>query len=269
MLPSGRNRRFDPGTPDSAGFADFPAAILCAVCGRVDCAGCTRAPVVRVGARTPWEAGSGSLIGRLWRTARLATVDGESFFAGLGDGSMTAAFTFAVVCEFLAIASIATVCSLLAYAFAPGFVAALLADGPARRMILTTFAIGIPTVTFLMVAIHALWAGGLELGLRFAGAEGQARHCLRYALYSCGWDLVTSPFGFFAGCVGGGFAMAAAELRAAVRVPRPATFAYVGRARGMTAARSRRALLVAGTLTGSVVLFCVGALGVTVVVAMM
>lgn len=268
MSRRGRNPSFDPKTPDSAAYAEVPAAILCASCGRVDCAGCIRESAPP-GASTPWERRSGSLFKRLWQTARMATVDGETFFADLGDGSVGAAFGFAIACEFFAIASLATCFSIAWYLAAPGFVNALLADAQARQMLLLTFGAGVPLVALLMVAIHVLWAGGLELGLRFAGAKGQARHCLRYALYSCGWDLVTSPFGFFAGCIEGGFDVATAELRAAVRIPRRATFAYVGRARGMPMVSARRALLVAGTLTGSVVLFCVGALGVTLVVAMM
>jgi hypothetical protein len=268
MSLRGRIPSFDPPTPDSAAYAEVPAAILCASCGRVDCAGCVRdsAPA---GARTPWENPSGPLFRRLWQTARMTTVDGETFFADLGDGSVGAAFWFAVACEFFAIGSLATVFSLAWYLVAPAFVGTLLADDSARRMLLVTFGAGVPLLALSMVAVHVLWAGGLEIGLRFAGARGQARHCLRYALYSCGWDLVTSPFGFFAGCLEGGFDVATSELRAAVRIPRIATFAYVGRARGMPMVSARRALLVAGTLTGSVVLFCVGALGVTFVVAMM
>jgi hypothetical protein len=268
MSLRGRIPSFDPPTPDSAAYAEVPAAILCASCGRVDCTGCVRASVP-VGSSTPWENDSGPLFRRLWQTARMATVDGETFFADLGDGRVAAAMWFAFTCEFLAIGSLATVFSLAAYLVAPAFVASLMADDAARRMLLVTFTAGVPLVASCMVAIHVLWAGGLELGLRFVGARGQARHCLRYALYSCGWDLVTSPFGFFAGCLEGGFDVATAELRAAVRIPRIATFAYVGRARGMPMVSARRALLVAGTLTGSVVLFCVGALGVTIVVAMM
>jgi hypothetical protein len=268
MSLRGRNTSFDPQTPDSAAYAEVPAAILCASCGRVDCAGCVRIAAPQ-GATTPWESSSGPLFRRLWQTARMATVDGESFFADLGDGSVAAALWFAMACEFFAIGSLAVVFSLAAYLVAPGFIATLLADDGARRMLLVTFGAGVPLVASCMVAVHVLWAGGLELGLRFAGARAQARHCLRYALYSCGWDLVTSPFGFFAGCIEGGFDVATAELRAAVRIPRVATFAYVGRARGMPMVSARRALLVAGTLTGSVVLFCVGALGVTLVVAML
>jgi hypothetical protein len=258
MSARGRKPQFDPVTPDSAAY-----------CGRVDCAGCVRLTPERERGSTPWEGTKGSVVSRLWQTARMTTIDGETFFAGLGDGSVMAALRFAVMCEFLAIASLAAFFGAVAYLAAPAFVNSLLADPEARRIVLATFGVGVPTVALLMVAIHALWAGGLELGLRFAGAPGQTRHCLRYALYSCGWDLVTSPFGFVAGCVEGGFAVATAELRAAVRIPRVATFAYVGRARGMPMVNARRALLVAGTLTGSVVLFCVGALGVTLVVAMM
>ncbi len=206
---------------------------------------------------------------RLWQTAHLATMDGEAFFGGLPDGSVSAALAFAISCEMLAIASLALAWVPVVYALVPGFVEALVADEERRGLVAFTIGAAVPALAVLMVTLHVLWAGGLELGLRLAGAPGRATHCLRYALYSCGWDLVTSPFGFAAGWLSVGLRGATGELRAAVRIPRFATVAYIGRARQVPERKARRALLVAAILTGGIVVLGAAALGVALVVALM
>src|SRR6201999_4147336 len=220
-------------------------------CGRSDCIGCV--PEERAESATPWEA-RGPLLRRLWQTARLATVEGEAFFGALPDGSVFAAFGFAFFCEVLAIASLAAAWLPIVYALAPNVVLAIASDVERRALVVGAIGASVPVLAVMMVVLHVLWAGGLELGLRIAGAKGRAAHCLRYALYSCGWDLVTSPFGFAAGWISSGLRGAAWELRAAVRIPRFATVAYIGRARNVSERRGRRALQVAALLTGSVVL---------------
>ncbi|HVU03011.1 MAG TPA: hypothetical protein VHC69_33895 [Polyangiaceae bacterium] len=246
---------------------DFPPAIICVTCGRTDCLGCV-APARREAA-TPWEAGGEPVLRRLWKTARLATVDGEAFFGGLPDGSVFSALGFALSCEMLAIASLALAWFPIVYALVPEFVQAVATDQERRGAVAVALSAAVPLLALMMVVLHVLWAGGLELGLRLAGAKGRASHCLRYALYSCGWDLVTSPFGFAAGWLSSGLAGAAGELRAAVRIPRFATVAYIGRARNVSERRGRRALRVAAMLTGSVVLAGAVALGVALVVVFM
>jgi hypothetical protein len=204
----------------------------------------------------------------LRETARLATVDGEAFFGALPDGSVAAALRFALSCELLAIASLALTCIPVVYALVPGFVEELVMDHERRAWVAASVTVAIPLLAVMMVTLHVLWAAGLELGLRLSGAKGRAAHCLRYALYSCGWDLVTSPFGFAAGWASVGFRGATAELRAAVRIPRFATVAYIGRARNVPERQARRALLVAATLTGAIVLVLALSLGVALVVVL-
>lgn len=204
---------------------------------------------------------------RLWRTAVLATVDGEAFFGELGDGSLGAAFGFALLCEFCAIASLAALWIPISYVLAPGVVESVFSIPHGRLAVLGVFA-AIPVLAVLMVLLHVLWGTSLEFGLRLSGAEPRAGHCLRYALYSCGWDLVTSPFGFTAGWVSSGFRGATRELRAAVRIPRFATRAYVARARSLSDAKARRALTLAAVMTGTVVVVSALALGFALVAAM-
>jgi hypothetical protein len=261
------SRPHHAGGPD-ADDADVPATVVCARCGRADCHGCSPPEQRSASATTPWERRQAPAVRRLWQTAQLATLDGETFFAGLGDGSVSSALGFALTCEFLAIGSLAIGWFGVVYLVIPDVVAQVLADGDERGNVGAAIAIAIPTLAVLMVLLHVLWAGSLELGLRLQGAEPRGRHCLRYALYSCGWDLVTSPFGFVAGSVSGGVRSAFRELRAAVRVPRFATRAYLRRARELPEAKARRALALAAIVTGASVLFGAIALAVALVAAM-
>lgn len=255
--------------PDSKDDTDVPAAVLCVACGRTDCAGC--APADRIESSpvgTPWEQRNVPPLRRLWQTAILATVEGETFFGELGEGSVGAAFAFALLCELFAIASLAVLWAPLSYALVPGIVESLFLDGNRGPVAAFGIVAAVPVLAVLMVLLHVLWGTSLEFGLRLSGAEPRAGHCIRYALYSCGWDLVTSPFGFTAGLFSSGFAGAARELRAAVRVPRFATRAYVGRARRLTGAKARRALGLAAVMTGAVVLASAVGLAVLLVSAM-
>jgi hypothetical protein len=254
---------------DALDDRDVPAAVLCTICGRADCAGCTPPERPAPGTGTPWEDRGGPAWARLWQTARLATVDGEAFFGRLEEGSVPAALGFAVTCELLAIASLALAWVPIVYAMVPGFVESVLTDTEQRGLVLGAIFASVPALAALMVALHVLWAGGLELGLRLSGAPGRAAHCLRYALYSCGWDLVTSPFGFIAAWKASGFRGATSDLRAAVRIPRFATVAYIGQARRVPERSAKRALLIAAVLTGGFVLLGAGAFGVGLVIALM
>jgi hypothetical protein len=255
--------------PESQDDIDVPALVFCAVCGRADCAGCLDKEKAEPVGSTPWETAGTPVWKRLWPTARLATVDGETFFGGLSDGNVAPALGFAFACETVAILSFALVWVPLAYAMAPGFVESIFRDPEQGHAAIVVTLLAVPMLATLMVALHVSWAVGLEMGLRFAGADAHATHCLRYALYSCGWDLVTSPFGFGAGCVTGGLSGATSELRAAVRVPRFATRAYLGRARKAGDRAARRALLVAVLITGTIVLGGAATLGVGIVATML
>ncbi len=247
-------------TPDDS---DVPAAVFCLRCGRADCAGCP--PVESAAGATPWEARELPLFRRLWETARLSTVNGETFFGTFGEGNVGAAFGFALTCELLAIGSLACLWLPFLYALSPGLVESLLADPARRHVVVSVSVLSVPALALVMVGLHVLWASGLELGIRVTGAKGRASHCLRYALYSCGWDLITSPFGFAAGCAAHGIRRATAELGAAIRIPRFATMAYMTGARGLGERQRRTALRVAVALTGSIVLGGALAFGVALV----
>ena len=121
----------ETGVPEDD--ADVPAAVLCAYCGRADCGGCVKAERTAREGETPWEARELPFWRRLIGTAHLATADGEAFFGGLRDGSVSDALYFALSCELLAIGSLAFLWIPLVYAFVPGYFVSLFSDGERRR----------------------------------------------------------------------------------------------------------------------------------------
>lgn len=255
------------GGGDALDDGDVPAAVLCAHCGRSDCTGCARA-LPRLDGGTPWEGRSGSALGRLWATARVATVDGEAFFGALPQGSLGSALGFAVASELCAIGSFLVVWLPLSYLCVPEVALSLATDPAHRGMLALLLSLSVPALAALMVLLHVVWGGSLELGLRISGVDARPAHGLRYALYACAWDLVTSPFGFAAGWATGGIRRSVREVLAAVRIPHFATRAYLDRSRGVAGGRARVALVIAALLTGTIVLAGAAALGVGIVLAL-
>lgn len=253
--------------PPSRDDLDVPATVFCTVCGSVDCTGCEKA-TPRVEGATPWEDGRGPAVVRLWKTAQITTLQGEAFFGALPEGRIGAALTFAVACELFAISSLLVLWLPLAYACVPELAEALATDPDRRVPFFAALALAGPALSVVMVGLHVVWGFALELGLGLSGTKTRLAHALRYSLYACGWDLVTSPFGFAAGWASSGFAGATNELQAALRVPRFATRAYLDRGRLVPANSARRALATAAVLTGGVVLAGAIGLGVAIVVAL-
>jgi len=142
---------------DSRDDADVPAAVLCATCGRTDCTCPLDGGVEHVPAGTPWEQRNAPPIQRLWRTAILATVEGESFFGELGEGSVGAAFRFALLCELFAIARLAILWAPLSYVLVPGLVRSIFFDGERGPVALIGVVAAVPVLAVLMVLLHLLW----------------------------------------------------------------------------------------------------------------
>src|SRR5215813_12660054 len=82
------------GEPDDGAldWADVPAAVVCAFCGKPDCSGCiaVEEPTNASGvvAILPWERPGLGLVTRLWATARLATLSHREMFASLPEGAL-------------------------------------------------------------------------------------------------------------------------------------------------------------------------------------
>jgi len=174
--------------------ADVPAAVVCALCGNADCAGCrpelTRSGVVSVVA---WERPGTTGFARLWATARATTLDAEAFFASLPDGPITPALRFAVVSETIAAAAMAVTALAALALFAPSWMAHMFLHESGTLVRLA--AAGIPSLAGLLVAAHAAHGWALDYGAGRSGARRATRRALRFGLYAAGWDLIIGPLG--------------------------------------------------------------------------
>jgi hypothetical protein len=277
---SSTGNRTDPSTL----LEEWPAVVRCAQCGAFDCQGCAtfdapgRAQSTLAWELLPWELlplsqtrtravlASGSQAGvalvsnvvqgwflRLWLTARLVSEAPQRMFGQLPDGTLAAAFAFAAVCETLALGSLGLL----------GLGVCVVALGAEGAWVLvsqwggTLTGLLAATIGF-MLGVH-LWAGlCTELGALIGGQGFELRSALRFALYTCGWDFITSPVGFLVATTQLGPRRASALLKAATRALRPAWSAYSTERRGLST-RARRSGAVL-----SVVSFSALALGAAV-----
>ena len=203
----------DEETVDSV---DVPAAVICAWCGRGDCAGCAkeRAGSSGVIAIVPWERPFSSWPSRFFATVHATTRGAESFFRTLPDGPVSPALGFAVIAEVFAVASTAAVVAPLIVLGVPGLLLRFLSDPSTRIAVLAATAVGVLGFTSLLVAAHAIH--GWVLAPRVSRAQG-----LRFGFYACGWDFGSSPAGVVAGTfadgVGAGFILFGSSITAPSR----------------------------------------------------
>lgn len=234
--------------------SEFPAAVLCARCGKPDCSGCAPPSTRSEPTGAPgWDAGDEASLRMLWQTAHRSVVDGESFFASLPDGRLGRALSFAFACELLAVASLVAVWCAALFALAPSLLHGMWRDEEVRHLLGGAILFSVPAFAWLMVVLHIVWGVSVELGLRLQGAPTRMSHAVRYSLYACGWDLLTSPFGFAAAALSSNPSQALREVRFAVRIPRLATRAFLMHARSATELQARRAVWTAATITATLV----------------
>jgi len=266
--PSGRASvvEHDDGALD---WADVPAAVVCACCGRPDCAGCLTVdePTNASGvvAIMPWERPGAGWIKRLWSTARLVTLSHRELFAALPEGPLRPALVFACAAELTAALGLG-LCFGLALALAPDFTKTLLHDPYLRSLLVNAFLWGVPGLAALMIALHALHGVLVDRAARAAGSRKRGRG-LRFGLYACGWDLVTLPLGLFVVLVSEGFSTARRAAGLAVSVPVAATRAYLTGVHALDPLQARRAAKRANVETGLSSLALLGLVVALVVVA--
>lgn len=218
---------------------EIPPASVCARCGDPVCEGCSD----RTHDVTPllaWEA-AGPWVVRLWSTARATAVHPELVFGRLSDGRIGSAFAFALLAECTALASLALVSALALCLVAPGFAWVVLSQLLSDDGLLAAALLTVPSLAFVMVLLHAAWGLSLELGALIAAGQWRPGRGLRFACYSCGWDLLTSPAGIVLGALSGGAARAWRECVRAAKVPRQAMDAYLEHSRQLSQEGSRRA----------------------------
>jgi hypothetical protein len=200
------------------------------------------------------------MLPRLWSTARASALAPELVFGKLRDGPVLVACFFALFVELTALGSLALVGLGLGFLIAPdiagGIVGTVARDGPLTCAVVAA----VPVLAGVMVGLHAFWGVTLELGARLTGADWRLARGLRFAFYSCGWDLLTSPAGLVLGCVSGGVARAWRETVCAARVPRTAMDAYLTHSRELSPAHVVRTRRLAVWLTVGPVLIAIAAM---------
>lgn len=240
---------------DTRELDDVPAAVVCARCGASDCAGCEQDLLSGVVQLIPWERETGSVLTRMWTTARLATFEPETFLGKLPEGPMHSALRFAILSETLAVGAL-SLCgiALLAIAY-PSGAKALFLDATYRRLGLGAF----PAVVALLVFAHGAYGVCLDLAARASGAKGSSSRGARFGLYTAGWDIIHGPIGAIVLAIREG---AKGALRAAtigVGLPTRATIALLQSSYGLDGAalsKARRLSTIAlSVLLSTLVIF--------------
>jgi hypothetical protein len=259
-----------PDSDDGAlDWADVPAAVVCAFCGKPECQGCISVdePTNASGvvAIVPWERRGLALLTRLWATARLATLSHRELFAALPEGDARPALGFACVAEVAAAVGVA-VCLALGMGLAPDLPSTVLRDPYLRGLLWRAFAFGVPGLAALMIGLHALHGVLVDRAAARAGSRKRGRG-LRFGLYACGWDLVTLPVGLLIVTTTEGLAAARRAAGLAVTVPAQATEAYLTGVHALDPDRARKAARRATGQTVLVALVVLVALAVLIVLA--
>jgi hypothetical protein len=237
--------------------SDVPPAVLCATCHRAECAGCEPDPLEANQEPTlAWEYGAHSVTRRLWRTALRSSTEPARVFGALPDGNIAPALCFALLAETVAVGSFGVVAVGLALAIAPQFSLRFLTHPLGLAYLFG----GLGAATLTMVLLHAIWGACLEFGARSHEPNG-LRQSLRFALYACGWDLLTSPAGLLEGITRRGVRRTFSAIESAVRAPRPALRAYQEERRHFEQDARRRGMRLSLLVLGALLLLLLPALG--------
>jgi hypothetical protein len=229
-----------------------PPIAVCVSCGSTQCAGCLPQAAL-VQSSLAWEDARERWAVRLWRTALASSIEPQRFFAELPSGGIASALGFAVWAEVLALGSLALLGVLGLQLAAPELLQQLLASRTARAALALFWAAAVLS----MLGLHAIWGASLELGAHRAGW----RHGLRFGMYACGWDLLTSPVGLLVTLFSRGPLRAWSPLLAAARAPLPAQRAFLSRALAADAVAQIRARKLAVLAVSVALLALCAALG--------
>jgi hypothetical protein len=255
---------------DDAAFEliEVPAAVVCALCGKPECAGCLALdePTNASGvvAIVPWERPVHGWLTRLWATARLTALSHREFFSGLPEGNWRAPLAFALLSEALAALGL-SVCVGGVVLLLPDVFRTLLVDAELRAVLLRTLAMGLPGLVITMVALHALHGVEIDRAARRAGSKKRGRG-LRFGLYACGWDLVTMPFGLALVALTEGLSAAKRAATLSWSVPNQAARAYLTGVHALDAERAGKVAKKAVTTTGLIAIAFLVAVGVAITV---
>jgi len=229
-------------------LVDVPAAVVCLVCGEVDCAGCEDRDLSKSGivAIVAWERPGLPALMRLWSTARSTTRDADTFFELLPDGPVLPALRFAAVSELLAVGSMLIAFLPVAALLAPDWLRHVALDPHARSIALRVLFLGVPGFAAFLVFLHTVHALAIDLGAARSGSKRSRSRALRFGLYACGWDLVMGPLGAVVVSFKEGLGAGLGVLGLA-RVPGRSTRAFLRGCYRLEGAHAKKALATATT----------------------
>jgi len=219
-----------------------PPISVCVICGLAACQGCAPAPQRPI-SLIVWEDPSQPWWLRLWHTALASSLEPQRFFGELPVGKVGEALAFATCAEVFALSSVAVPVALGLRIVAPELTNQVLSSPAARKILLFTWI----TFVICMVGLHALWGACLDWGAQLPAAHRLGRvnaswkSGVRFGLYACGWDLLTSPIGMIMTLLTRGPRRGWVPVAAAVRAPLLAQRAYLELCLGADAAAQRSA----------------------------
>jgi hypothetical protein len=161
---------------------------------------------------------------------------------------------FAALAELCAVTGLCLTALPFLVALLPTVLTALWLDQEMRQSLLVGVGLGIPGMAGVMMALHAVHGWGLDFGVRRHGGSGRRDRGLRFGFYSCGWDLITLPFGLTVLLLLDGLAAARRALPLGLTVPGRATRAYLRRGHALDEPTARSISRSAGALAGGLLL---------------
>lgn len=227
---------------------EIPPVIACARCGRPECDGCALRTTATEGSKAApagsalaWEDTAQPLWGRFVATARHSAQRQGEVFGHLERGSIGRALAFSLLCEVVAILGFSAVWAGAFLVLFPRFTLGVLSS-----LVLMGFAALVLVLLVLFVVfLHALAGAALEWCIGRTGQAPDYNRGIRMGLYSCGWDLLTSPVGVLLALTSSPPLPPFALVLAGARVPRAATSAYLTQCRGLPDAVQRAAVRTA------------------------
>jgi hypothetical protein len=227
--PSRPELEVDEGALELLELSEVPATVVCATCGLPECNCELDRPSAFSGvvAIVPWERPGGTLLTRLWATAKLGTLSPSAFFSALPPGGFAAPLGFAMLAEMLAALGLCLTFGAVALLLLPALSGELLGNLALRSLLLHGLAWGVPGLALSMVLLHTGHGLALDAAARREGSRQSGRG-LRFGLYSCGWDLVTLPLGLLLLTFTDGPMSALRHSARGLTAPNSAALAYLG-----------------------------------------
>lgn len=207
----------------------------------------------------PWEREA--TLRHLFSSAFLSSEAFEPVFGG-GDATRVGrALSFALLAEFVAVASFALPWAAAFFVLFPR-----MALNMVQSPLMWAFAgLVLFGIVLLVVGVHVIW--GVVLEWQVSRHTGERRGALgaRFGLYACGWDLVTSPAGALTAWLLYGRGQLLPRIKQATAAPRASLRYYTETVRGLELPAAKEAIFRSFVLTSlAFVVFVLLTLGLLV-----